>query len=142
MILITGERGTLGSELKKLYPEATNTLIFGVDIAYLCGGTKGFHECDGSEDIFWRDVDGNIHLIKALLKTGAFVVFISTEAVAKIGHRAAYSSNRLLVEQFLWPLSSNAIIRPRRFDKTNAPDLAAFCKRIGEGRQEGIHYWP
>ena len=150
MILITGVNGTLGSELKRLYPDAIgmsrNTLPLasyrGVKIAYLAGGTKGFHVCEGSEEVFRRDVDGNILLIKELLQDGAFVVFISTEAVAKVGHGAAYSRNRLLVEQFIWTQKGCAIVRPRRFDVSTASGLASFCKEIGEGQQEGIFYWP
>ena len=150
MILITGVNGTLGSELKRLYPDAIgmsrHTLGMasyrGVKIAYLTGGTKGFHECEGSEEVFRRDVDGNILLIKELLQDGTFVVFISTEAVAKVGHGAAYSRNRLLVEQFIWTQRGCAIVRPRRFDASTASGLASFCKEIGEGQQEGIFYWP
>ena len=141
MILITGIRGTLGSELHALYPDAISADQQKVEIAYLCGGKKGFHECEGNEAVFRRDVDDNIALIKALLKDGAFVVFISTEAVERIGHGAAYSRNRLLVEQFIWTQESCAIIRPSRFDKTNAHKLAAFCQQIGEGKLDGIHHW-
>ena len=69
-------------------------------------------------------------------------MFISTEAVERTGHRAAYSSNRLLVEQFLWTQENNAIIRPGRFDKSNVDDLASFCILIANGKLQGIHHWP
>ena len=143
MILITGIRGTLGSELHALYPDAVGEYpaIKDVSLAFLTGGKKGFHECEGNDAVFRRDVDDNIALIKKLLREGAFVVFISTEAVERIGHGAAYSRNRLLVEQFLWTQSNNAIVRPKRFDKSNAGSLAAYCSRIGYNKFEGIHRW-
>lgn len=148
MILITGINGTLGSELKLLYPDALGVSrdsplpdCRGLSIAYLAGGKKGFHECEGDDEAFRRDVDDNIRLIKDLLKAGAFVVFISTEAVERIGHGAAYSRNRLLVEQFLWTMGGCAIVRPARFDKTTVGSLASFCKNIGDCKREGIHYW-
>ena len=141
MILITGIRGTLGRALHAIYPYAVSTLASNVTLAYLCGGTKGFNECDGNDAIFRRDVDGNIALIRALLRINAFVVFISTEAVERIGHRAAYSSNRLMVEQFLWTKDNCAIIRPKRFDKETAPLLAQYAQTIGENKMTGIHRW-
>ena len=157
MILVTGHTGILGSALMK-HPEthpyrrrlgedhavsnADSAAILGAgtySAAILCAGTKGFNECDGNEEVFSNDVDGNIRLIRALLKNKVFVVFISTEAVERIGHRAAYSSNRLLVEQFLWTQDNNAIIRPRKFDKSNAGLLAGFCIHIAQNKKQGIH---
>ena len=150
MILVTGITGTLGRALNVVYPDvigasrtrALPSSLASVHLAYLTAGTKGFHECEGDEKVFRDDVDANISLIKGLLRVGAFVVFISTEAVERIGHGAAYSRNRLLVEQFIWTQEGCAVVRPGRFDTSNAPRLAEFCKQIGEGQREGIHYWP
>lgn len=154
-VLITGVTGILGSALKKKYPDAIGTsrkkcplgcndfYYDGVTLAYLTAGTKGFHACDGNDQAFRSDVDGNIFLIKALVNNGAHIVFISTEAVERLGHRAAYSSNRLLVEQFMWSVDKHcAIIRPRRFDKKNVSGLVDLCMQIGELRNIGVHYWP
>jgi hypothetical protein len=150
LILIVGHRGILGSALERHGRTTRYERRLGENhhitdaytSAILCAGTKGFHECDGNDGVFRDDVDGNISLIRALLKNQVFVVFISTEAVERIGHRAAYSSNRLLVEQYLWGQENNAIVRPGRFDKSNVDDLAIFCLRIAQSKQQGIHRWP
>ena len=153
MILVTGPKGVLGSALcRDRRCEAWHVLLeepyyqslrlVTVDAAILCAGRKGFYECDGNDDVFRADVDGNISLAKQLMHHGVFVVFLSTEAVERTGHRAAYSSNRLLVEQFLWTQENNAIIRPRRFDSVNVGGLADLCIKVATEKLSGIHYWP
>ena len=149
MILVTGATGVLGSALmehagtvaynRRL--EADHDITETYSAAILCAGSKGFHDCDGDENAFRADVDGNIRLIRALLRNKVFVVFISTEAVERIGHRAAYSSNRLLVEQYLWGQENNAIVRPGRFDANNVGDIATFCLDIAHNKKQGIHRW-
>lgn len=149
MILVTGHTGLLGSALMKhggtvAYPyrlEAPHDITDTYTAAILCAGSKGFHDCDGDDIAFRADVDGNIRLIRALLRNKVFVVFVSTEAVGRIGHRAAYSSNRLLVEQYLWGQENNAIVRPSKFDEYGAHHLANFCIRIAQNKEQGIHRW-
>jgi hypothetical protein len=153
-IIVTGANGLLGGEICRISKEeciaypfrlgdrvAPNLKEAYAKSAILCAGRKGFNECDGDDFVFRADVDGNIRLIKALFKLKVFVVFISTEAVERIGHRAAYSSNRLLVEQFLWGQSGNAIIRPGRFDANTVQPLAELCIRVATEKLEGIHSW-
>lgn len=154
MNFVTGGSGVLGREivkrLKEVYAPTRESFDLGsgqfkdlklvVTTAYLCAGTKGFAECEGNLKAFRSDVDGNIRLIRDLRKQGAFVVFISTDAVERID--AAYSRNRLLVEQFLWTQSNCAVIRPERFNEQSAPALAHFCIAVGTYEKEGVHYWP
>ena len=150
-ILVTGPKGILGSALcndkrcvawhaRLENPDYQSLQL--VNAAILCAGRKGFHECDGNDEAFRADVDGNISIAKHLMKHGVFVVFISTEAVERTGHRAAYSSNRLLVEQFLWTQGNNAIIRPRRFDSWNVDGLAGLCINVANKKLDGVHHWP
>jgi dTDP-4-dehydrorhamnose reductase len=149
-ILVTGPRGVLGSELVKIAPcAAWSTRLEDpfyqslqlVSGAILCAGTKGFAESEGNDAAFRADVDGNIRIAKHLLGHGIFVLFVSTDAVEKVGHGTAYSRNRLLVEQFLWPQSNCAIIRPAKFDRNNAAGLAAACVKIVTDKKEGVHCW-
>jgi dTDP-4-dehydrorhamnose reductase len=151
MNFVTGGSGVLGRELvRKLGPgtyapsrnafnlEAVQDLPK-IETAYLCAGTKGFAECEGNREAFRADVDGNIRLIGDLMKDGAFVVFISTDAVEKVN--AAYARNRLLVEQTLWLRPNCAVVRPGKFNEQTVGPLADLCILVGKQRREGVHYW-
>ena len=107
--------------------------------AYLCAGTKGHAECEGNAEAFRADVDGNIRLAKHLLRQGAFVVFVSTDAVEKMA--GAYARNRMYVELALIMQPNVAIVRPGKFDASNVGPLADLCIDVGENRKEGLHYW-
>ncbi len=149
---VTGGSGVLGRELvrrldnvsapsREDFPLGRSVIDLPlVDTAYLCAGTKGFQECEGNRDAFKSDVDGNIRLIGDLLRNGAFVVFISTDAVEKMN--ASYARNRLLVEQVLWLRPNCAVVRPGKFSEQTAPSLAEFCIGVGKNRLEGVHCWP
>lgn len=110
------------------------------EVAYLCAGTKGFQECEGDRGIFHADVDGNIRLIRSLLKADVFVVFVSTDAVEFLAN-TSYARNRLLVEQALWMKDGCAVVRPSRFNEHTVSAFAEFCVDIGENKKEGVHCW-
>ena len=151
-VLITGSRGILGGAIHKRIPSAYATTrktlnlshqvtpeFSTFDTAYLCAGTKGHKECEGNAEVFRADVDGNIRLIRHLLKQGCFVVFVSTDAVE--WGTTSYTRNRLLVEQALWFQPHTAVIRPSRFTEMNVAALADLCVDVGTARKEGVHYW-
>ena len=158
--LIIGSDGILGSALLAAIPGAIGTtrrvpclspkVHFDLadfdppppcDLAYLCAGTKGFAETEGNRPAFRADVDGNIRAAKHLLRTGAFVVFISTDA-ADWGAHTAYARNRLLVEIALVMQPNVAIIRPKKFDHANVAGLVDLCIHVGASKHEGLHFWP
>lgn len=147
MSLIVGHTGTLGAAilertrplghpyLRRLEDEPKTE----AKLAYLCAGTKGHAECEGNAAAFRADVDGNIRLAKHLLRQGAFVVFVSTDAVEKMA--GAYARNRMYVELALIMQSNVAIVRPGKFDANTVGPLADLCINVGENRKEGLHYW-
>lgn len=149
---ITGGSGLLGGALRKIVPNAyaptrhefdlaAPPSIFGIDIAFLCAGTKGYAECEGNRAVFRSDVDGNIRLARHLLSEGAFVVFVSTDAVEWALH-TAYARNRFMVELAIGGLPNVAIFRPSKFDASTVTDVAVSCVRIGLDRIAGLTRWP
>lgn len=111
------------------------------DIAFLCAGTKGFAECEGNRDAFRADVDGNITLAHRLLRTGTFVVFVSTDAV-EWGLHTAYARNRFHVELSLVGHLSAAIFRPKKFDARRVGEVAQLVADIGLERNAGLYREP
>lgn len=148
-ILVLGHRGVLGSAVMK-HPAAAEwgarlenpyyQSLQLVDAAILCAGTKGFAENEGNRGSFKADVDGNIGIIRHLLRHNVFVVFVSTDAV-EWGAHTAYARNRLLVEQAIWLQPNTAVVRPAKFDASNVGPLAELCVRVAIGREEGLHCW-
>ena len=155
MIFVLGGTGVLGNAIIRVSPDrscyvptrAEYDLASSVSpsgqftVAYLCGGTKGFADCEGNRKAFRADVDGNIRLAKHLLSKGTFVVFVSTEAVEWVAN-AAYARNRLLVEMALIMQPNVAIVRPGKFDEQTVEPLARLCVDVGSNKREGLHYWP
>lgn len=111
------------------------------DIAFLCAGTKGFAECEGNRDAFRADVDGNVCLANRLLRTGTFVVFVSTDAV-EWGLHTAYARNRYYVELALAGNLNAAIFRPRKFEAGRVREVAKLCADIGLERNAGLYREP
>lgn len=112
-----------------------------IDLAFLCAGTKGFARCEGNAAVFRADVDGNIRLARYLLKQGAFVVFVSTDAV-EVAAGSAYARNRFFVELALSGLPNVGIFRPGMFNAANVAEAATACARVGLWRIEGLTRWP
>ncbi len=152
--LVTGASGLLGGHLMQVLPDPeaygqrledcrndVQSIGYGYDRAFLCAGTKGFAACEGNAKAFRADVDGNIFLARHLLKTGTFVVFVSTDAV-EVAAGSAYARNRLLVELAIGGLPNVAIFRPGRFDKDNVHLAARACADVGIHRIEGLTRWP
>lgn len=147
--------GLLGNALGKLkldgeaffVPRDAYDLEFGdpqglkADLAFLCAGTKGYAECEGNRKAFRSDVDGNIRLARSLLKGGAFVVFVSTDAVEWALH-TAYARNRFMVELAIGGLPNVAIFRPAKFDRNNVGEVAKACAAVGLERRVGLTRWP
>ena len=153
-VIIFGANGLLGKALKDIIPGAweytRQTYDLGTgdpstlprcDFAFLCAGTKGFAECEGNRKAFLADVDGNIRLARQLLKDGAFVVFVSTDAVETLLN-TAYARNRWAVEMALSGLKKAAIFRPGKFTKENVAEAAKVCASIGLNQVEGLTRWP
>jgi len=150
--LIIGGSGLLGRALQKIIPTAyaptrkdfalqERTEFHGIDLAFLCAGTKGFAECEGNRAAFRSDVDGNIRLARHLLKQGTFVVFVSTDAVEWALH-TAYARNRHMVELAIGGAPGVAIFRPAKFDVSTVASVAQLCASIGLNRIEGLTRWP
>ena len=108
---------------------------------FLCAGTKGFAECEGNRAAFRADVDGNIYLARHVLADGAFVVFVSTDAV-ETALGSAYARNRFMVELAIGGLPNVAIFRPGRFTKDNVTEVAKALAHVGLNRIEGLTRWP
>ena len=154
MILITGGTGILGGAIKDRIPDAYAPtreelplrVTYGraphtFDAVYLCAGTKGYAENEGNRESFRADVDGNISLARRLLRTGSFVVFISTDGV-EWGAHTAYARNRLLVEIALVMQPNVSIVRPAKFSRETVGPLADLCVRLGSEKIDGVHYLP
>lgn len=160
MNLVVGSDGVLGTALMRILPDVKGTsrkptaltlgrvwfdlgfdadLLPQCDVAYLCAGTKGFVNCEGNHAAFRSDVDGNIRVVKYLLKLGAFVVFISSDAVE--WSNSGYGRNRAYVEMAIVMIPNVAIIRPSGFGEHNVENLAKLCAEVGEKKLEGVHYW-
>lgn len=149
MILVTGSTGILGSAIMRraVADEYFGRLededflnTSGYESAILCAGTKGTEACEGNRKVFRSDVDGNIRLARHLLKSGSFVVFVSTEAV-EWALNTAYARNRFMVELAIGGLPNVAIVRPGRFDPSNVGPLADLCIKVATEKLEGLHYW-
>lgn len=155
---ITGGSGLLGSALfameelgrRRAPPRHTFDLGFpddilglqgGIDLAFLCAGTKGFAECEGNRKAFLADVDGNTLLAHRLVNQGAFVVFVSTDAV-ETALGSAYARNRFMVELAIGGLPNVAIFRPGRFTVASVEDCARACAHVGLNKLEGLTRWP
>lgn len=115
--------------------------LYGIELAFLCAGTKGFAECEGNRAVFRADVDGNIKLARQLLAEGAFVVFVSTDAV-EVALNGAYARNRFMVELAIGDLPNVAIFRPGKFNSENVNQVAIACARVGLDRIAGLTRWP
>lgn len=150
-ILVLGHKGVLGSAVMAHGGDGVRAWDTRLEdpsyetwrlprAAILCAGTKGFAENEGNRESFKADVDGNIAIIRHLLRHGVFVVFVSTDAVEWGGH-TAYARNRLLVEQALWLKPNTAVVRPAKFDASNVGSLADLCVRVAKFRKEGLHCW-
>lgn len=109
------------------------------DVAYLCAGIKGFRECEGVAETWRVNVDGMVAVGKQLLRQGAFVVYVSTDAVD--WSPSSYARQRAQVEAVLQGCGDPAIVRCGRVTSETAPGLAAVLIEIGTQRRAGVHRW-
>ena len=152
MILVLGASGTLGKQLMVCLGRQGEAAGFRLEDKHylmashyegliLAAGTKGFAACEGNAAAFRADVDGNIWYAREASKSGIFTLFISTDAV-EVAAGSAYARNRLLVELAIGHLPHIAILRPGKFDATNAFEVAKACVSIVDAKSEGLHRWP
>jgi hypothetical protein len=134
----TSRRGTEGYIPFSL---ECGALLPACDLAFLCAGTKGFAQCEGNRAAFLADVDGNIAVARFLMSVGAFVVFVSSDAVEVLGH-TAYGRNREMVEAALVMQPLAGIFRPGKFDSASVHECALACADVGLYRRQGITRWP
>lgn len=109
-----------------------------VSVAYLCAGVVGYKHCEGNPAAWRTNVDGTIALGRRLVRQGAFVVFMSSDAVEHLPH-SAYGLQKAAVEGFLQSVTEPAIVRAGRVDREMLPDLCDMLIAIGEERRVGVH---
>jgi dTDP-4-dehydrorhamnose reductase len=112
-----------------------------VDAAVICAGPKGFRPCEAEGAIpSWRiNVDGVLDIGIRLMRAGASLVFVSTDAVEWAD--SAYARQKAYAEIGLRAAGSPAIIRPERVTPEAVVDLAIaihgalYCS-------PRVHHWP
>ncbi len=109
------------------------------DIAFLCAGIRSFKDCE-RDPMSWRvNVDGILAVGKQLMRAGAFVVNISTDAVE--WSNSALARQKAHAELGLQAFGDPAIVRCTRFDHATAPRAAAFMIEVAMARAPGIFHW-
>jgi nucleoside-diphosphate-sugar epimerase len=92
----------------------------------------------GPEDMWLANVDGTIQTIKNLENQGAFVVFLSSQAI--YARNDNYATHKKLVEMFVQG-RSGAIVRLGTVTDDNLPDLVQCLKSVGERKTYGVTLW-
>jgi dTDP-4-dehydrorhamnose reductase len=106
---------------------------------YLVGAMSKFVDCE-SNPLSWRvNVDAQIEIAQHYVQTGAFIVFISSEAVEKAG-ATAYGRQKAHVESYLRTVPA-AIVRPSRISSEDVEDFAGMVVDIGVARKVGLTRW-
>ena len=106
---------------------------------YLVAAMTRFVDCE-SNPIAWRvNVDGPIALAQNYSKRGAFVVFISSEAVEKAS-ATAYGRQKAFTESYMHAIDA-AIVRPSKIPVDQADAFASAVVDIGTARKPGLTRW-
>ena len=106
---------------------------------YLVAYMSKFIDCE-SNPLAWRvNVDAQIELARQYSRHGAFVVFISSEAVEKAGG-TAYGRQKAHVESYMRTIDA-AIIRPSRIPPNRVDYFAKVVVDIGVERKPGLMRW-
>lgn len=111
------------------------------DVAFMCGAVANYEKCEGNREAWRINADGNIALGKRLMRSGAFVVFLSS-AAAEFAQNFAYARAKMVVELALQMLGDPAIVR---FERVTAGSLGKVCEeliRIGAAKEPGIFRIP
>lgn len=109
------------------------------DAAFLCAGVADYRRCEGNAEAWRTNVDGNIAAAKRLMKSGTFVVFLSSVAAEWAGH-SAYGRAKIAVENVLQSVGDPAIVRFERVTAANLDGIVGRLLPIGAKKQSGIHH--
>ena len=106
---------------------------------YLVAAMSKFLDCE-SNPLAWRvNVDGPIALAQIYSHRGAFVVFISSEAVEKAGG-TAYGRHKAFAESYMQTIDA-AIVRPAKIPVDQVGVFANAVVDIGTARRPGLTRW-
>jgi nucleoside-diphosphate-sugar epimerase len=106
-------------------------------VAYICAGIVGYKNCEGNPQSYRVNVDGTLRLIKKLQEQGAFIVFMSSDAVECM-LTTSYGLHKALVETYLRSVEQCAIVRSGRIEKSTLPEICDLLLKIGGQRLSGI----
>lgn len=107
------------------------------DVVYLVAAMSKFSQCEGNGKSWCVNVDSPIAIARIYSEDGAFVVFISSDAV-EWATMSAYGRQKAHVESYLNTIDA-AIIRPSKLDPDKAGELAVRVVDIGVNRRAGLH---
>lgn len=110
------------------------------EAVYLIAAMPKFQDCEGNPTAWLVNVDAQIAIARtARAKSGAFIVFISSDCVEWCGS-TAMARQKAQVESFIQTIDG-AIIRPTRVAPALVGDLAREIVRVGLDRKPGLVRW-
>lgn len=118
-----------------------NLIPIWTGVIYLVAAMPKFQDCALEREAWRVNVDAPITLARhyASASRGAFVVFISSDAVEWSGE--ALARQKAHVESYMRTINA-AIIRPARVTQERAPEFASFVVQKAIDQHVGVSYWP
>lgn len=111
-----------------------------VDVVYLVAAVTTFKDCEGNPDAWRVNVDAPIEISMKAIASGAFVVFVSSDAVEWCG-ASAYARTKAAAEVAIRTLRHSAIFRPARILPARINEVCELMISIGRERKEGVYRW-
>jgi dTDP-4-dehydrorhamnose reductase len=110
-----------------------------VDVVYLVAACASLIECERNPATWIVNVDAPHAIATRMSALGAFVVFISSDAVECAGG-TAYGRQKAHAEILMQTLGA-AIVRPARVQPERLASLVELLARVGEKRRPGVFRW-
>lgn len=110
------------------------------DFVYLVAAVTKIAECERDQAGTWVvNADAPVEIGRRYVAKGAFVVFVSSDAVEFMGH-SAYGRQKAYVESFMLTIGA-AVVRPSRIEPDSGVALADFMIDMAVNRRSGLHRW-